>query len=389
MESKDKNLEDFDFDGKMKTISNLGIYELRAVARGIGIQSPTTKKRDELIFLIADILKNNSIEIPHGVSKGRPVKKLENMDNILNVISDNSMKNFEIPKTYSYEDLIVFAQEIPIFEYHSTEALKMTGVLRIVKRSAYFLDNENGLIVFVSNENIERLYLENGDYLEVMAYKINNLNQYSAKQILTVNGTLLDDYFLLKPKCKNRVLPTKTAKIDDMEVVLGGKNIKIIDSPLFLDMQVKAILDKFDNSDNEVVFLGANIIFEDNMFLKSFKNAIIFTTNYEISNLTKDFNNIVDCINYCERLIALNKNVVLCLFDLVNILNALDLYFSVADGVKNQEHFQQSLVIIKRLLGLSSAYSVGTTSTSIIFCNQVDEDDCFIKNEVVKVSKKI
>ena len=58
--SENPNVE----DEKFAKVNNLGIYELRGLARALGVSSPTTKKRDYLVSAIIDKLDNNNINLP-------------------------------------------------------------------------------------------------------------------------------------------------------------------------------------------------------------------------------------------------------------------------------------------------------------------------------------
>ena len=117
MEEQFEDFKNASFEEKKEIISGLGIYELRGVARALGVPSPTTKKRDYLIDSIMSLLKNDNVEVVQNVTKGRPFKKLESVDTILNLLGDNNIKEIELPKEYSYENIILFAQEVPVFEY--------------------------------------------------------------------------------------------------------------------------------------------------------------------------------------------------------------------------------------------------------------------------------
>ncbi len=384
-----KELEDCDVDEKIRIFSKFGIYELRALARGLGVSSPTTKKRAQLLESIREILDNSEIEIPHSKSlKGRPFKKLESIDVIMNMLGNNNIKTMEIPKTYNYEDLIVFAQEIPIFEYNSSTAIQMEGVLRIVKRSAYFFDMNSDLVVFVPYDMIEKINLQNGDMLVVSANKINNKDQYTTKQILTINGNKLDEYKNDITEKNERVLPTTSNFAMEGEFLKGGKNLILTDEPLFLNSKLMSALKFFNHDKNSVVFVGLNLSVEDNLALKGFSKLKKFTTDYDQNDLAKDFNKIIDAINYCERLININQNVIIFISDLINILKSLDLYFSSSDGVKSMGHYQQSGIIVKKLLSMSCAFNNNTGCTEFIVCNNLDVKNEFILNEVIRNCRK-
>ena len=71
-------------------VYDLGIFELRGLARKLGVPSPTTKKRDELISLILEKIKSGDVIDQTGKKKGRPFKSLSAIDEIYSSITSNS-----------------------------------------------------------------------------------------------------------------------------------------------------------------------------------------------------------------------------------------------------------------------------------------------------------
>ena len=63
-------------------INSLGVFELRGVARQLGIPSPTTKKREELISLIQGAINSGATVKDSTPKRGRPFKKLNILDSI-------------------------------------------------------------------------------------------------------------------------------------------------------------------------------------------------------------------------------------------------------------------------------------------------------------------
>ena len=65
-------------------VKKLGIFELRGLAREVGVTSPTTKKREELIENILERINKGRLDEVVVTKKGRPFKKLTVVDNLLN-----------------------------------------------------------------------------------------------------------------------------------------------------------------------------------------------------------------------------------------------------------------------------------------------------------------
>lgn len=382
-----KLLKNANYEEKKELIEGFGIYELRGFARALGISSPTTKKREELISLIMNSLDSDEPLTPKTTSKGRPFKKLKSIDSFLEVFSDKGNTASELPKFYSYEDIAIFAQETPIFEYQSSEVMIMKGVLRIVKKTAYFIDLNGNDVVFISTQDLNRLNLQNGDLLEVSAYRINESKQYYAKDILFINGTPADEYRVEDVEM-SKTIPTISRDVEGSRIVLGGRNYLMLNSPLYMNSEIRRVLENFEKNGDMVIFLGVNMCFEDRELIKSYKNIINFTSEYG-GDFSKDFDKIVDAISLAQRLPELNKNVVVITYDIINLLNSLDIYFISSESVRIFGHLQPSSVIAKKLISLSSAYTTGKDCTNIFICNELDSNDEFVRNEVMKISNKM
>lgn len=376
---------------KKKKISNLGIYELRGVARALGVSSPTTKKRDYLIKAIMELLNNEEgIEIVQNATKGRPYKKLESVDTIINLLGDHELNDIEdISKPSTYEDVMIFSQEVPVFDYKSDENIIKKGVLRFIKSNSYFLDHNDDEVVFVSNEFLEEFDLQNGDYLECSAFKINDKNQYAVSKVLTINGELAKDYICEIKPLRQKSLPKRSLNIMDKKYIVGGRNVIVTDKPLFLDIDLSEFLNEINLKNERVEFIGLDLCNEDRMLLSNYKNITEYSTKYGKDNIQLNFDKVIDFVNYCERVIRTGAKINLIIYDVMKILNALDCYFENKGYAKTGDHFSQSIIIIERLISLASAYADLNDSTMFIICNEIDIDDKFIKNQVLKISVKV
>ena len=384
------NFTDISNDERYAKVSNLGIYELRGLARALGVPSPTTKKRDYLVSAIIDKLDSNNIELVQKAGKGRPFKKMEGIDNILNLIGEQAVKPQDKIKEFTYDDLVVLAQEIPVFEKFSLEEYDVKGVIRAVKNSSYFIDIEKEGTVFIP-ENITGQYnLKNGDFIEGYAKNINGKKQYQMTKIIAVNKIEIDEYFPKEENLSEKKFPDKIINIQDKELLVGGRNALIINEPIFLNTQnIKFLTSNFEEFD-DVIFLGLNLCSEDKILLNSLNKRVFqFTSEYGRDNLSKNFDCIIDAINLCDRLVLNGEKCLFIVYDVMNILTSLDIYFSNSDAPMKMGHLTQSCIILEKLISLAGCYSDGKSCSEILFCNDLDMTDLFIRNCVIKVSKRI
>jgi len=87
-------------------LENLGIYDLRNYARAVGVKSPTTKTRMQILAEIKHV--ENGFSLPQKSIRGRPPKLLISNPNDF-VKNENLRQSFEI-LSYKYNALVKILQ---------------------------------------------------------------------------------------------------------------------------------------------------------------------------------------------------------------------------------------------------------------------------------------
>ena len=384
---KDILNENTTFDAKKEIILSLGVYELRGLARVLGVKSPTTKKREELISLILEIVGNNDeLNIPNLAKRGRPFKALSSVQNILDVISTGNESEEVLTQSFSsYEDLIAFNQEMPLITMQSSDIFPCTGVLRKGKTFGYFVDSSKQRLVYVAKDQVTKYGLETGDFVDCAVFEINNGTKCFVKKINKINGVVAEEYNPSSFRDFNQVLPN-AIDIGNKIVSNGGRNVLILKNPLFMNVYLDNLISNF--SDSKVVFLGINICYEDKMFVTKNRDIFAFTSDYS-SRITDGYDRIIDAINFVERMSDLNENVLFLVHDFAGVLTSLDTYFANDECQSLYGHKEKSIIIAKKLISLAKAKSNGKNVTNIVVCYESDTDNEFIKNELIKISNVI
>ncbi len=373
------NLEEFnnaDMQKKIEIVRSLGIYELRGLARVLGIKSPTTKVREQLIENILVTLVKGKPTEPQMSRKGRPYKKLAHLDNIVSMIANQ-------PTTeVSFETVSEFNQEMPVFSYKGEEVADVSGVLRLGQLSSYFIDLKNGHHVFVSQDLVKTKHLETGDFIQGTAFKINDNNQYFVKEMFYVNGEAFKDYVYLEEQKIDQVLPSEFMHWDKFKILKGGRNIFVSDEPLYIDNSLKNILSCLESENAVKIFLGLDLCFEDETFVSS-KKIIKFSTQY-ISSADDGFNRVLDIINMITRLANQGKNIILFIYDVGLVLSAIDQKFS-----STEKNSLQSRILLKKLISLAEAKRDGSSTTLLATIRKDDAENQVLKNDLIRISVKI
>lgn len=362
-------------------VRELGVFELRGLARELGIASPTTKKRDELIDLILNILKNGESIEHAGKRKGRPYKKLSSIEEIVNSMTSENAKNSD---TFEYESLLTFAQELPSFgDYNNSENGIFDGIIRSGDGYFTFYDRNLNKWVYIKSdiENYEKLI--SGDKVKVEAVGLCSDNQYEATKIISIDDVPADKYVPRIIEKGEEIICNDAFDFAGGSAKIGRRNAYEKEEDIYENDNFNNLVKYCKQNDLKLIVLGLNTSFENQIVFKNEQYIENFTTVYG-TKCMENFNVVIDAINYCQRLLNSGEKVVLFITDIIDVLRNVNECFAK----DNKDYTEQSLVIVRKLLTLGRAYK-STNCTLIICYNSLDINDKFLINEVLKISKKI
>ncbi len=180
-----------------KDFENMGIYDLRNYARSLGVHSPTTKKRTELILSINEII-NGKQPSPKKTNKGRPPKHKASEEIILDAVLPNNL--FKSSNDAVYKSFLNLN-----FNYTSASILSDSGKSsdkNILYKGFYKKYNDDFGIAYFKG------YMT--DYYKENTIILNNLaEQYGVKDGDYIIG---DSRYIAE---KNVMLATNIQKIND------------------------------------------------------------------------------------------------------------------------------------------------------------------------------
>lgn len=364
------NLED-----KNQFVQSLSVYELRGLARALGINSPTTKVREKLIEDITASLASGKAVVQRASKKGRPSKELANIGMILDVVMGEE-------RTSSFDKLAVFNQDVPLFTTKSGELQRMRGIVKLGGSFVYFEDLKTSSKVFFNEEVCGQTQLFNGDFVEVEASRINQ-NQFMTQKIISLNGEPFEKVVGRERVSAEKVLPSQFMSYEGGSVLFGGRNVLETDNPLFICNPLKNLLDYMSKQNAFNIFIGFNMCYEDQFCLSTYPNTIAITTDYECDE-NHAAEKLIDAINMATNLVSLGKNVNVMLYDFAAVVAQLDKCYSA-----KQSPAPESMVLIKKLISLAGAYSAGQCATLIASYRSDDKNDETIKHELLKISNNI
>mgnify|MGYP002802559128 CR=1 FL=1 len=359
-------------------VRELGVFELRGLAREVGVPSPTTKKREELISLILQKFKDGMVVDPKRKAKGRPYKKLSSIEEIVSTMTNAAENNI---KPMTYESIITFTQELPKFNLSDDDTTYvLEGIAR--QNEDYMLFCCEDKYVYIKDiDYAEKLRV--GDKVKVEARSIGGKKNYIATKILSINKIETKNYQTKVSDNGEEIISNQTFPYGETKIFVGRRNAYLFKEDLY-ENDSFASLTKYckENSINLLV-LALNTSYENQIIFKNleFEN---FTTPYGSSNIV-NFNKVIDTINYAQNLIEHGENVIIFILDIVEVLRALDKCFV---NEKGSEHCEQTIIIADKILSLGKAYKE-SSSTIVLGYNKQDKDEKYLNENILRISKKI
>ncbi len=348
-------------------LEELGIHELRTLARSVGVKSPTSKKRQVLIDEIRQI-KSGQAKPQFNKRFGRPVKNHGSQDALFSkliAMGDEELESkLETSNNASFGE-IKYEQNLKDFDGEAClKLIDVKGYVRKTQKNGYYFLNykkiSKKVYIIITEEFIEKYNLIEGDIIEGYAYLNSKTNFAKLKSIITLNGTNPADNIYNEEK--DFVLPEKVIDIHDFK--LGQSQLICTQNR---DSSINLINEKVNSLkiDNvKYVALGVDISIETKLKLDKISNLIQVTSmNEETSSFSKD--TLIDAINVINSLYYHGYNVVLF------ILNSLHIY-DILDDVygNNGKHNENVIMTIKKLFSQCKASNDSSVTIYGMYYNE-------------------
>lgn len=261
---------------KMKEqLEDLSIFALRELARRTGVNSPTSKKKDELIDEIIKI--NNGIKKPQTSKLGRPPKTYGY--DMSNIFSYN----------FSNDNTLVLNQDDVVEE----DLIRYRGVVEVLSNSVAFLwvfKDGKYFNFFIPNNLVEKYNLRSGDCCFVT---IENKNGQSvAKDFLTVNSNPIakytgkrKDYYQIQHIQNKEPVEFKSEEFLKLNIS-KGENFYIYTKNF--NKSSNFVVNLLNDSKNNCkIYLNVSMVEKSKHILNEIKNSEMFVCNltdeYELS----------------------------------------------------------------------------------------------------------
>lgn len=244
-----------------EALQNLGIYELRNIARQVGVYSPTTLKKELLIEKVLSVIEGTESPYVRVNKQGRPAKRITGIDDIMEILMPSEMK-YNIPKLNIAKETSKLMQNSKVVS--GTEK-KFCAYVKIDPEQNIILGTKNGYInrndmtenYFLPSQIISKYELRNGDYICGTFYEASNEKPMYVNKINSINGIIVDDKALERKNFNDL-----SAEFPKVQINVSNKNssidLKIIDKicPIALGSRViinHDIKPKYDDFAIEII----------------------------------------------------------------------------------------------------------------------------------------
>ena len=285
------------------TLNNLRIHELRDLARKIGVRSPTSRKKEDLINQSLQILKGEASPYVSSTKKGRPNRKEVKINDLVELLIPNDLNAGSHIEYQPYESVNFFAN-MPSCDYDSGEPEQVKGLVEILPSNVGVIRVDNYATsnkdVFIHESFIKRYGLKTGDEVVANAKLVVSDRPRSVTEIITVNKEMPNGQPL-------------------NHVVVGDREFKLGDIALF--MGDYNALDMFESIDGGIRF-----------YVSAYDKTSHVSTADKIYATVSPFKLYKDI--YCCYNLAFNRAKILSSTNTVTIvINAFEAYYRALEAV--------------------------------------------------------
>lgn len=332
---------------QLNELNEKSIFEIRAIAKEVGVPAPTKMNKAELIDLIFKI-SNGKMDPPSAPRRGRPKKEVPESD-VAKVDKKRPSVQFHSVETVNAEanDKENFAYGKKLSENPNVaEEQTREGYLEINPDGYGFLRVKNGefneMDAYVASVKIKQYDLRRGDYVKASCKIIQEGRPYAVVSVLSINGEDVksirkrpnfDDLVPIYPDERIRLeLPSNpreyaTRCIDLVSPIGKGQRGIIVSPPkagktTLLKMIANAISKNYPEIELKVLLIDERPEEVTDM-QRSIKGEVVYSTFDELpEHHTKTAEMLLE---RAKRLVEEGKDVVILLDSLTRLARAYNL----------------------------------------------------------------
>ncbi len=385
-----------------KNFENMGIYDLRNYARIMGVNSPTTLKRAELIARINEIINGKQPE-PKTNNKGRPPRHKKDDPFMLDlVLPDNLFKENNEDRYKSLPSEVVrFAYNGILSEgsHASATNILFKGFYKeynkdfaLVCFKGYFTNYSKENVV-VLNELSQKYSLKDGDYIVGVANYIADKNVMLATDITYINDidakSVIDriEFENILPCYATQILTLYSNVNYDLinkisPITKGSRTIFNIENDVRKNDLVVSLLDSLSIKNNLRTLL---ISIDDSP--EDIGSIMMSCKDVEVCHLSTTqtreqyFEKVFTFISNCMRRLECKQEISIVFYDTKKFINAYAENLILTENLNESKANIVASNKLKDIFNLSRNTNNG--NLTVIFVNApdsfIENSNCYIK----------
>lgn len=303
-------------------LDKLRIHELRDLARKMGVQSPTTLKKEQIIDNIMEILSGKKEPYVNISKQGRPARNQDKSISFQDVFEENNSNvNYNVNQDFSVR--YTLSQPSAKYEFINEEKEDVCGYLEIKKNFGIVRLNNyqhNDTDVIIPIQTVKDKNLKNGTFVKGKA-PVNRQEHTFISNLELPNKSLFD---FDKQNALYLMEDINQSKLNNLK--FGGRYYFEKNNTEDLYKTINNLVNEIADNNNCLV----RAVYIDAI------NELITNGNKNVENLVLPFNiSVEDCLNAvnlfiekCKREVEQNKNVVLIVCGFANLIK----YFNILNN---------------------------------------------------------
>lgn len=363
-------------------LNQLRIHELRDLARNIGVQSPTSKNKDELIEKVLKILNGEVAPFVRQSAKGRPnrsANKLGGMDLMPENLNLEGLDFNVVLENKTFD----FYTNMPAYEFNangSSETI-VKGYLDVTT-SGYGIIRVNGFSVsdndvYVHKMHIAKNNLVSGDYVVAKAKLI-----YANKPMVVTQIEVVNNGALRVEKFDNLEKHTTNQTFNLLNKNIGyGTSTLVLSSSNVMFSEAKRLAQSI-NPISKIVVVAPSKNCEDLVDDVNNQTLIPFDVTKSYLNV---YSNLKQALLKAKNLATQNNNVVL-------VISGINYYFRalsalISDGEKNVVKLEEMVKMELTKILLSAKATKNASLSVVLFETEILEQKLldFVKFDIAKL----
>lgn len=190
-------------------LQELGIFEIRNIAREAGVYSPTTLKKQELIDKILKVIKGEEEPYVKKTKQGRPPKNISTINDLIDVIVPKKPTGQKVDNQKTFFNVFNDnVKSINVNEYGTNEYC-FSGLVKVYNEEYAIcfleeIDETSKKLVFINNIQTAFYKLKTGDEISGKYVIVDENKPFVLKEIYSINQNVItadfarnNDYFSL------------------------------------------------------------------------------------------------------------------------------------------------------------------------------------------------